>query len=106
MRNNITPLCDNNAYVIKLQRILKDYFYLKSMVGASEEEAYTLIHSLTPRYFSIEHVYGYQDNAKAISSIDTKGKLNMKSDAISTSHSLEPVNLHLLSTVIAIYINK
>lgn len=61
---------------------------------------------MIPKYFSIEHVYGHQDDAKEIYSIDTKEKLNIKADAIDTTYPLELVNLHLPSTVIAIYINK
>ena len=39
VHNNIIPLCDNNAYAIKFQRILKVDFHLRSMICTNEEEA-------------------------------------------------------------------
>ena len=45
------------------------------MVCANEEKSYTLINSVIPNHFPIEHVYDHQDDSKEIPLSTSKGNL-------------------------------
>ena len=106
LNNDIISLCDNKAYVKTLKIILKDQFYLRSIICENENEVYTLINTIIPNHYSIEHIYSYHDDSKTSIYFNTKWNLNTEVDSIAVTHPSEPIHLHFLFTVIVIYIDK
>ena len=90
--NNITGLCDNEAYVNKLNEIITNPKYLKYLYKTTEHEAYKLLSTLIPINYTLRHINSYQDDNCSYNELPLPTKLNIQADKIATNYARKLIN--------------
>ena len=106
INNNITGLCDNEAYVNKLNEIIAHPKYLKYLYKTTEYEAFQLISTIIPRNYKLHHIKSHQDDECSYDKLPLHAKLNVQVDKIATQNARKPINTHLPTSPFAIYIQN
>ena len=57
-------------------------------------------------HFRIIYIHGHQDNNKQIKELETSAKLNIDVDKLVTPQATTPINTHLLSSTLSIYVKN
>ena len=104
--NEFLAICDNLAFVNKLSWLLEYDYNNHDLHKLMEQEAFHLILQILPKAFTIEHVKGHQDDYMHYKDIPIKGRLNIDADEIVTSSSSIPLNHHIQSIKLYIYVNN
>ena len=104
--NNITGLCENEAYVNKLNEIIANTKYLKYLYKTTEHEAFKLISTIIPINYKLHHIKSHQDDECSYDKLPLPTKFNVQADKIATHNVRKPINTHLLTSLFAIYIKK
>ena len=104
--NNITGLCDNEAYVNKLNEIIANPKYLKYLYKTTEYDAFKLISTIIPSNYKRHHIKSHQDDKCSYGKLPLPAKLNVQADKIATHHARKPINTHLLTSSFAIYVQN
>ena len=102
--NNIIGICDNEAYVNKLNEIIVNPRYLKYLYKTTEHEAFKLIFTIIPNNFKLLHINSHQDDECSYNELPLTAKLNVQADTIATNNARKPINTHLLTSPFAIYV--
>ena len=104
--NNITVLCDNKAYVKKLNEIITNPKYLKYLYKTTEYEVYKFLSTLIPINYKLHHITSHQDDNCSYSDWSLPAKINIQVDKIATHYAYKPINTHLLASPFAIHISN
>ena len=102
--NNIIGLCDNEAYVNKLNEIIAKPKYLKYLYKTTEYETFKLFSTITPNKFHLTHINSHQDDDCSYNELPLTAKLNVQADKIATYNACKPINTHLITSPFAIYV--
>ena len=102
--NNIIGLCDNKAYVNKLNEIIAKPKYLKYLYKTTEYEAFKLLSTIIPNKFHLTHINSHQDDKCSYNGLPLTAKLNVQADKIVTYNACKPINAHLITSPFAIYV--
>ena len=71
-----------------------------------EHEAYLALLKIFPKYFTLFHVKGHQDDLKTWNELTIPERLNNRADIIATNIAKPPLNIILPSALFAIYLHK
>ena len=104
IQDQCRSICDNEAYVNKLTRLLEDDFHHHGLHKETKNEALQLILHLIPNQFTIQHILGHQDDNTHESELTIKAKPNIKTDEIATENAKLPINTHAISSQFEVYV--
>ena len=62
IKNKIIGICDNEAYVNKLNEIIVNPRYLKYLYKTTEHEEFKIIYTIIPNNFKLIHINSHQDD--------------------------------------------
>ena len=102
--NNIIGLCDNEAYVNKLNEIIAKPKYLKYLYKTTEYEAFKLLSTIIPNKFHLTHINSHQDDECSYNELPLTTKLNVQADKIAIYNARKSINTHLITSPFAIYV--
>ena len=95
-------MCDNDAYVNKLQELMEDPYQFRN----NEPEALTIILQCLPNHFTIQHVFGHQNDKTKWKDLSKYANLNINADHLATTSAFIPINTHIKSIPFEVYANK
>ena len=104
LNNNFTALCDNEAYVNKLQQLIKNPYQFRNPYKNNEPEVIKIILQYLPDNFTIQHIFGHQDDKTQRKDLSIYVKLNIDADHLATNFAAIPINTHVISMFFAVYV--
>ena len=102
--NNIIGLCDNEAYVNKINEIIAKPKYLKYLYKTTEYETFKLLSTTIPNKFHVTHINSHQDDECSYNELPLTAKFNVQADKIATYNACKPINTHLITSLFVIYV--
>lgn len=98
--------CDNKTYVERVSKYIDDPYLTKGKYKRIEREAYRVLLKISPPNFNILHIHKHQDDNNKYAELDILAQLNIETYALETTHSTTPINTYIMSSPLAIYLNK
>ena len=106
LTNKFTALCDNRAYVNKLQESMEYPYQFRNPYKKNEPEALTTILQCLPTQYTIQYDFGHQVDKTERKYLSNYAKLNIDVDHITTNSVTIPINTHVSSILFAVYVKK
>ena len=106
LSNTIYATCASKSYVTKMKEFISNPYTKLFIHKIKEYEAYFVILSTLSVNFAINHMKGHQDNFKLRKDLTIEEQLNINSDKIATTCAKIPLNIHLPSVPLAIYLKE
>ena len=104
IQNQCLAICDNQAYVNKLNWLLEEDFNHHGLHKETENEALQIIFQLISETFLIQHILGHQDPNTFQSDLTIEAKLNIAINKIVTTNAKLPINAHVTSSPFEVYV--
>ena len=104
LHNKFTALCDNGAYVNRLQQLMEDPYQFRNSYNNNEPEVITIILQCLPDHFTIQHIFGHQDDNTKRKYLSIYANLNKDADHLATKYTTISINIPVSSMPFAVYV--
>ena len=105
IQNQCLAICDNQAYVNRLNWLLKEDSHYNSLHKGTENEAPQISIQLIYDTFSTQYILGHQESNTSQSNFTIEAKQNIIADKRGTTNAKLPINTHITSSFFEVYVN-